>query len=148
MKDIAVSVRISEPPAETVKIVADTANQNNYQIVVPPIEFAITCSSGNKTVGVTKFNAYVERLVAIPEGIDPSRITTGVIVNSEGTFSHVPTVITVIDGKYYAKINSLTNSTYSVIYSPKVFKDVETLARDAINDMASRLVVSGRPGYI
>jgi len=144
LKDIAVSVRISEPPAETVKIVADTANQNNYQIVVPPIEFAITCSSGNKTVGVTKFNAYVERLVAIPEGIDPSRITTGVIVNSEGTFSHVPTVITVIDGKYYAKINSLTNSTYSVIYSPKVFKDVEThWARDAINDMASRLVVSG-----
>lgn len=144
LKDIAVSVRISEPPAETVKIVADTANQNNYQIVVPPIEFAITCTSGDKTVEVTKFNAYVERLVAIPEGIDPSRITTGVIVNSEGTFSHVPTVITVIDGKYYAKINSLTNSTYSVIYSPKVFKDVEThWARDAINDMASRLVVSG-----
>ena len=144
LKDIAVSVRISEPLAETIKIVADTANQNNYQIVVPPIEFAITCSSDDKTVEVTKFNAYVERLVAIPEGIDPSRVTTGVIVNPDGTFSHVPTVITVIDGKYYAKINSLTNSTYSVIYSPKVFKDVEThWARDAINDMASRLVVSG-----
>lgn len=140
LKDITVSVRISEPPAETIKIVADTANQNNYQIVVPPIEFEITCSSGDKTVEVTKFSAYVERLVAIPAGIDPSKVTTGVIVHADGTFSHVPTVITVIDGKYYAKINSLTNSTYSVIYSPKAFKDVEIhWAREAINDMASRL---------
>jgi len=144
LRDITVSVRISEPPADTIRIIEDTANQNHYQIVVPPIEFAITCTSGDKTVNVTKFNAYVERLVAIPEGIDPSRITTGVIVNPDGTFSHVPTVITVIDGKYYAKINSLTNSIYTVIYSPKSFKDVEThWAREAINDMASRLVVSG-----
>ncbi|NLK53166.1 MAG: hypothetical protein GX295_12110 [Syntrophomonadaceae bacterium] len=144
LKDIAVSVKISEPAADTVKIVEDTAEKNNYQIIVKPIEFEITCSSGNKSVEVSKFNAYVERMIAIPEGVDPSRITTGIILNSDGTFSHVPTVITVIDGKYYAKINSLTNSNYSLIYSPKTFKDVENhWAKEAVNDMASRLVVSG-----
>ena len=144
LKDIAVSIKISEPAADTVKIVEDTADKNNYQIVVKPIEFEITCSRGSKTVEVSKFNAYVERMIAIPEGVDPSKITTAVVVNHDGTFSHVPTVITIIDGKYYAKINSLTNSTYLIIYSPKGFKDVEKhWAREAIDDMASRLVVSG-----
>jgi hypothetical protein len=33
LKDIAVSVKISEPPAETIRIVEDTANQNHYQVV-------------------------------------------------------------------------------------------------------------------
>ena len=144
LKDIAVSVKISEPAADTVKIIEDTADKNNYQIVVKPIEFEITCSSGSKTVAVSKFSAYVERIIAIPEGVDPSKITTGVILNSDGTFSHVPTVITMIDGKYYAKINSLTNSAYLLIYSPKTFQDVKNhWAQKDIYDMASRLIISG-----
>ncbi len=144
LKDIKVNVTISAPPVDTLKVVEDTANKNNYQVVVKPVEFNITCSSGNKTVEVSKFNGYVDRMVAIPDGIDPSKITTGIVLNSDGTFSHVPTVVTKISGKYYARINSLTNSTYSVIYSPKVFKDVENhWAKDAVNDMASRLIISG-----
>ncbi|MDD4834541.1 MAG: S-layer homology domain-containing protein [Lutispora sp.] len=144
LKDIAVSVKISEPAEDTVKIVKDTADKNNYQIIVEPIEFEITCSSGSKTVEVSKFSAYVERMIAIPEGVDPSKITTGVVLNPDGTFSHAPTAIIMIDGKYYAKINSLTNSVYSVIYSPKTFKDVEKhWAKEAVNDMGSRLVISG-----
>ena len=81
---------------------------------------------------------YVERTVTIPDGVDPSKITTGIVLNSDGTFSHVPTSIVVINGKYYAKINSLTNSTYSVIYTPISFADVANhWAKDAINDMGS-----------
>jgi hypothetical protein len=144
LKDILVNVKISAPSQETAKIVQDTANKNSYQVVVKPVEFEITCTSGNKTVEVSKFNGYVERMVAIPDGVDPSKITTGIVLNNDGTFSHVPTTITVIDGKYYAKINSLTNSTYSVIWSPKTFKDVENhWAKDAVNDMGSRLVIDG-----
>jgi hypothetical protein len=144
LKDIKVNVTISAPTQDTVKIVENTANKNNYQVVVKPIDFNITCTNGNKTVEVTKFNGYVERRVAIPEGIDPSKITTGIVLNSDGTFSHVPTTIIVVNGKYYAKINSLTNSTYSVIYSPKTFKDVENhWAKDAVIDMGSRLVADG-----
>lgn len=92
LKDIVVSVKISEPAADTVRIVEDTANENDYLIVAESVEFEITCSRGDKTVEVSKFSAYVEILVAIPEGIDPSKITTGIIVNADGTFSHVPTV--------------------------------------------------------
>lgn len=144
LKDISVNVTIGAPQRETAKVVEDTANKDNYLVVVKPVEFEITCTSGSKTVPVSKFNAYVERTVAIPDGVDPSKITTGVVLNADGTFSHVPTVITKVDGKYYAKINSLTNSTYSVIWSPRTFKDVEKhWAKDTINDMGSRLVFSG-----
>lgn len=144
LKDIKVSVRIAEPPADTVKIVEDTANKSGYQIVVKPVEFEITCKSGGKTVAVSKFNSYVERTVAIPDGIDPSKITTGIVLNTDGTFRHVPTQVVKVDGKYYAKINSLTNSTYSVIWNPVKFADVvKHWAQAAINDMGSRMVVTG-----
>lgn len=136
LKDITVSVKISEPTPDTVRIIEDTANKNGYQVVIKPVEFEINCTNGDKTVAVSRFKVYVERRVAIPEGINPDRITTGVVLNADGTFSHVPTTVTVIDGRYYAKINSLTNSTYSVIYNPKAFKDIENhWAKDAINDM-------------
>lgn len=144
LKDIKVSVKIAEPDASTVKVVQDTANKDNYQIVVKPVSFEITCTSGSKTIEVSKFNGYVERMVAIPDGVDPSKITTGIVLNADGTFSHVPTMVMVINGKYYAKINSLTNSTYSVIYNKTEFSDVKThWAKNSINNMGSRLVVAG-----
>jgi len=56
----------------------------------------------------------------------------------------VPTKIIVKDGKYYAVINSLTNSIYTVIWHPRAFKDVEDhWAKVYVNEMGSRLVVSG-----
>ena len=57
---------------------------------------------------------------------------------------HVPTKVVVIDGKHYAKINSLTNSTYSVVWHPLEFADVaQHWAKDAVNDMGSRMVIGG-----
>ena len=144
LKDIKVSVKIADASSETARIVKDTAKKNSYTVVVKPVDFEITCTNGTKTVNVSKFNSYVERTVAIPNGIDPSKITTGVVVNSDGTFSHVPTTIVVIGGKYYAKINSLTNSTYTVISNPISFKDVEKhWAKEYVNDIGSRLIDSG-----
>ncbi len=144
LKDIIINISMAESPQETAKIVEDTANKNNYQIVVNPIEFNITCTSGEKSIEVSKFKRYIERTIAIPEGIDPQKITTGVVVYENGTLSHVPTKIAEKDGKYYAIINSLTNSTYSIIWSPKSFKDVENhWAKETINDMGSRLIING-----
>ncbi len=147
LEDTTVCVNISAPSQDVAAIIEDTADEGNYQIVVRPVAFEITCTAGGKTVGISKFSTYVERTVAIPDGIEPDKITTGIIVNEDGTFSHVPTLITVIDGKYYAKINSLTNSTYSVIYNNVEFSDTARhWAKDAANDMGSRLVMNGVGG--
>ena len=124
LKDITVRVQISEPAEQEAKLVADTAKKGNMLIAASPVSFEITCSYGGKKVTVERFNNYVERLIPIPAGIDPSKITTGIVLNLDGTFSHVPTLVEKVGDKYYAKINSLTNSTYSVIYNPMEFKDV------------------------
>jgi hypothetical protein len=144
LKDIIVNIEIARSPDETVKIVQDTADKNGYAIVVQPVDFRVTCTYGDRTVEVNSFNAFVERTIAIPDGIDPHKITTGVILNSDGTLTHVPTKVIVRDGRYYAVINSLTNSTYAVIYSPKAFTDAAGhWAKQAVDDMGSRLVISG-----
>lgn len=142
--DINVTVTISEPSSSTVKIVENAAEEGGFSIAVPAVEFEVNCTYNNKTIAVSSFHSYVERLIAIPSGVDPSKITTAIVVDPDGSVHHVPTVVTMIDGKYYAKINSLTNSVYSVIYNPIEFADVENhWAKDAINDMGSRMVVTG-----
>lgn len=144
LSDIKVQIEIAKPTDTVVKVVEDSANKGNFTLVVPPVEFKVSCTYENKTVEVSQFNNYVERTVAIPDGVDPSKITTGVVVDPDGTVRHVPTKIIVIDGKYYAKINSLTNSTYSVVWHPIEFKDTSNhWAEEAINDMGSRMVISG-----
>ena len=53
-----------------------------------------------------------------------------------------PSTIVKINGKYFAKISSLTNSTYSVIYNNVAFKNVaDHWAKETVNDMAARLVI-------
>lgn len=144
LNNVVINIGIAQSDNNTCKIVGGEADKNNYTIVVKPIEFEVNITWNGKTIRVNKFSGYVERTVAIPEGIDPAKITTGVIVNSDGTFSHVPTTVIEVGGRYFAKINSLTNSTYSVIWNELSFKDMEGhWAKDDVNDLGSRLIITG-----
>lgn len=144
LQDIKVQIAITVSSPETLKAAENSAEKGNFTIVAPPVDFWIKGSYGGKTVEVSKFNAFVERTLAIPEGVDPNKITTGIVMDSDGAVRHVPTQVTVIGGKYFAKLNSLTNSTYSVVWHPLEFKDAAGhWAKEAINDMGSRMVISG-----
>ncbi|MFC5404832.1 S-layer homology domain-containing protein [Cohnella soli] len=144
LADIKVQIEIAVPAADQIKWVENAAAKGTFTLVAPPVEFTVRGTYGDKTVEVTHFNAYVERTIAIPEGVDPSKITTGVVVDPDGTVRHVPTKVVVIDGKSYVKINSLTNSTYSVVWHPLEFADMtKHWAKDAVNDMGSRMVIEG-----
>ncbi|CAG7644984.1 hypothetical protein PAESOLCIP111_04850 [Paenibacillus solanacearum] len=144
LQDIKIYIEVAKPAADTVKIVENSASSGQFTIVAPPIDFKVTATYGDQIVDISKFNTYVERAIAIPEGADPSKITTGVVIDPDGTVRHVPTQIQVIDGKYYALINSLTNSTYSVVWHPVTFSDAANhWAQGAIHDMGSRMVIQG-----
>ncbi len=144
LEAIKIFIEIAAPANDTVKLVERSAEEGHFTIVAPPLSFAVKAVYGGSTIEVAKFNAYVERTIAIADGVDPDKITTGVVIEEDGTVRHVPTKIFVENGKYYARINSLTNSTYSVVWHPIEFKDVaDHWAKDAVNDMGSRLIVSG-----
>jgi len=57
----------------------------------------------------------LSNVIAIPDSIDPSRMATGIVIDADGTVRHVPTKFIRQEGKSFAVIHSLTNSTYSVI---------------------------------
>jgi mannan endo-1,4-beta-mannosidase len=141
LKDIQVKITISKPSDETAKLVENAAKAGEFSIVIPPIEFAVQCTYKGKIVEVTGFEAYVERTVAIPDGVDPSKVTTAIVVDRDGTVRQVPTKIVVINGKSYAVINSLTNSVYVLISHPVTFVDITNhWAKKAIEDMSSRMI--------
>ncbi|WP_165867464.1 S-layer homology domain-containing protein [Paenibacillus pinisoli] len=144
LQDITVELQFGSTPADMAKIVEQSATKGSFTPVMPAMDFIVKGTYGDKTVEISTFSVYVERAIAIPDGVDHNKITTGVVVDPDGTSRHVPTKITVIDGRYYAVINSLTNSTYSVVWHPLEFSDVEKhWAKDAVNDMGSRMVASG-----
>jgi len=144
LSDIIVTIEIAKTSAETVKLVENAAQNGQFTILAPPVEFSVRCTYDNKTIDISKFNNYVERMVAIPTDISKNKITTGVVVDADGTVRHVPTKIIIMDGVYYAQINSLTNSTYAVVWNKIAYKDVtKNPAKNAINDLGSRMVISG-----
>jgi hypothetical protein len=144
LSDIKVTVSISQPLASMTKVIENAAQSGSFAIMVPAVDYTITCTYGNQTVDICSFKAYVERTIAIPDGVDPTKITTGIVVAPNGTIHHVPTKVTKITGKYYAVINSLTNSTYSVVWNHIEFSDVANhWAKNAVNDMGSRMIVTG-----
>lgn len=147
LDEIKINIKINKSTANTIQSMEQTATQNQYKIVGEPLDFEITCTAGNQEVTVDKFNGYVEKSVTLPSDINLSQVTTGIVFNQDGSFSHVPTKVVKEGETYYAKINSLTNSTYSVIWNQVTFKDVSGhWAEEAINDMGSRLVVTGTGG--
>jgi uncharacterized repeat protein (TIGR02543 family) len=147
LQKIKVEVRITKSDDKAIEQYNQMAKANGSELVFPPVSFEVvanttrTDGSTGKVV-ISKFSNYVERVMEIPAGVDRNKITTGVVFNQDGTYSHVPTQVLPKDGKWYAKVSSLTNSTYSVIWNPIEVKSVEKhWSRDAVNDMASRLVV-------
>lgn len=147
LKKIEIEVQMTRVDETLSKKYEAIVKENNSKLITPPIEFEIkantTDSDGKvKTVDISKFSQYVERIVEIPEGIDPNKITTGIVFNPDGSYSHVPTEVFTKDGRWYAKLNSLTNSKYSAIWNPITVETVKNhWSKKVVDDMASRLVL-------
>ncbi|MGB5824477.1 MAG: S-layer homology domain-containing protein [Proteocatella sp.] len=146
LSDIDIEVKINKVDPSVIKKMEEAIKEHGAQLIVSPVEFEIfakiTEDGKTREERVNRFSNYVERIIEIPEGVGSSMITTGIVFNSDGSYSHVPTMIFEKNGKYYAKLNSLTNSTYSIIYNPvKVDAITGHWSEKAVNNMASRMVV-------
>lgn len=144
LQDIMVNVEIGSLQSDAIQILENAAASHGLTIMVPPLNFKVSAVYEDRTEVVSKFNAYVERTIAIPADVDPHNITTGVVMEEDGNVRHVATKVVELNGVYYAQINSLTNSTYTVVWNPVEFKDVaDHWAQEAVNNMGSRMIVHG-----
>ncbi|KAA8753908.1 S-layer homology domain-containing protein [Paenibacillus sp. UASWS1643] len=145
MKDIAVHVDIARSSDALISNAKNKAATEGYELLVNPVDLDLTFTKDGQTVRSGQLNGYAPKYIALPEGIDPNRITTGVIINPDGSIFHVPTVVTKIDSRYYALINDLRSSgSYSVIWNPQDFEDARShWGKTDVNNIAARLDLKG-----
>ncbi|WP_276355368.1 S-layer homology domain-containing protein [Cohnella caldifontis] len=147
LSDIEVRISIGVSPDAKTQQVQALAGKSNFSVVAPPVDFSVTASYGGRTVEADRFQSYVAREIPLPAGTDPSKITTAIVVGEDGSLRHVPTYIAKRGDQWYAVVNSLTNSTYTLIWHPTSFADMEKhWAKTAVHDLASRMIVSGMDG--
>ncbi|MGX4588425.1 S-layer homology domain-containing protein [Paenibacillus chitinolyticus] len=145
LEDIAAHIDIRRSSKALIDSARSKAKAEGYELLVDPVDLDMTFTHDGQTVRSGQLNGYAPKYIALPEGIDPNRITTGVIVNPDGTVFHVPTVVTKINSRYYALINDLrSHGSYSVIWNPQDFADVKNhWGRADVNNIAARLDLEG-----
>ncbi|MHA7966956.1 S-layer homology domain-containing protein [Paenibacillus sp. CAU 1782] len=137
-------IEMATPNDADLQKVKAAISANRLAIVGSPIRFTIRAESGDSSVENMIFGSYVERSLQLPEGVDPSQITTGVIIEEDGSIRHAPTKIVSIDGQYFAQINSMSNSVYALIRNTVAYDDTTThWAGNSIHNMGARLIVNG-----
>ncbi len=143
--DIAVHIDIKRSADAVIANAKNQAKSKGYDLLVDPVDLDMTFTHNGSTVRSGQLNGYAVKYIALPEGVDPNRITTGVVVNPDGTVFHLPTVVTKIGNRYYAEIHDLRSSgTYSVIWNPQDFDDVRShWAQRNVNNIAARLDLEG-----
>jgi hypothetical protein len=144
LNNVKIQLETSVATSDQLALAKQAALTGGYSEVSSPLNFEVHAIYADQKLDITKFNIYVERSIVLPEGVDPNKITTGVVIEADGTVRHVPTKVTVDAGKYYATVNSLTNSIYSIVWNPIEFKDVANhWAKSEVNNMGSRMVING-----
>lgn len=142
--DVPVQISITKSDEKAQSQVQSDLESLGAKMVVTPMEFKVTATYGGKTVEVSHFGNYVSRTIEVTKE-QAKQITTAVVHEADGSIRHVPTYVYENEGKWYAKINSLTNSTYALIYNEQNFTDAAgKWYEDVANEMDSRKIVEGR----
>jgi methionine-rich copper-binding protein CopC len=144
LSDVILQLKISQLEKDGIQIVRQAAERDDLTLLTQPLEFSIIATNGSQTVEVSNFDSYIERGITLPAGVQ-YRGATGIIIELDGTIRPVPTKIVEEGNQVRAIINSMTNSIYAIVSSPRSFLDVSAhWSRDAVQDMSSRLIVDGR----
>lgn len=153
IKDVKLNIVVQKVDDKVEAQFKAIAEKQGFKLVAYPVEFKVTAEvTGTdglvKNVDMNKFSTFVERVLELPEGVDPSDVKTGVVFNADGSFTSVPTTVFMNNGKWYAKLNSMTNSTYALISGDIKVTSVEGhWSKAIVNDMASRLVLEDVKGF-
>lgn len=144
--EVAVTLAVRTLSAERLAAFKEALRLNGHILVGEPRAVDVTVTRGTGQTRVERFSKYVPRIFTLPKG---TQVTTGVVLNADGTYEHVPTTVTTDSGgKQQVRVESLTNSEYALIYSPAA-DDVAAShpAKSAVDDMMSRHIVTGTGSF-
>lgn len=141
---VKVNIEVGNAPELAQKAVEKLKLEKGVTVLAQPIEFSIKGSYGNKFVEISEFSTFVERRLAFEGSVAPGETITGIVLEKDGSIRAVPTKIIEENGKKYAVISSMTNSSYSVIKVDSTFSDISKhWAKDSIQAMRSRMIMTG-----
>ncbi|MDH6672290.1 uncharacterized protein YjdB [Paenibacillus sp. LBL] len=144
LSEVTIEIMMSKALSSETSLAQSVLNRKGVSLLVEPVHFTLMAEFNGAKIELNRFTRYVERVIPIPETVDPNQITTGIVVGLDGSTHHVPTYVQKKDNRYYAVVNSLTNSMYTLVWHPVEFADVtDHWAQHAINDMGSRMIVTG-----
>ncbi|MEN1760406.1 fibronectin type III domain-containing protein [Anoxynatronum sibiricum] len=154
LKDIEIEVTFTKLSMEEKEALKNELQAQGHELIFEPVAFNISARTTNQEgeveeVTLNRFSTYVERIMEIPAEIDPNKVTTGIVINSDGSYAHVPTEVFEKEGKWYAKLQSLTNSAYSAIWNlVEVHSVQDHWSKEHVNDMAARLVLLDHESFL
>lgn len=147
LSDMTIQIVIAKSDLAQVKRMEDAAKKGKYTVVVPPVDFSLTAAYRGTAIPIHTFHSYVERKIPLPDGVSANQVSTAVVYHEQGGTYHVPTYVRVLDGKNVAVVQSLSDGAYSLIGNPVSLVDVNGhWSQEAVNDLASRMIVSGADG--
>ncbi|GLX66820.1 S-layer homology domain-containing protein [Paenibacillus glycanilyticus] len=101
------------------------ASKQGITPVGNPLDFSITVQDGSRTVVITAFGgSYVERSITLDGVQDADQMTVLVYDPASGSFSAVPALVSVKDGKTVLTIKSMGNSIYTAAKLDRAFADI------------------------
>lgn len=144
LENIVVEVQIQKSTPAVTSLFDTLALSSGWKIITEPIDFKIIASSSQtkESIEINQFDSFIERQIPLPKAFDLTSITTGVRLEPNGTFTHIPTISSLIGGNNYVSLFSLTNSNYSVMYNPVTVASVANhWSKAVVNDFASRTII-------
>jgi hypothetical protein len=142
-EDVEIEIKIGKMEEELSEEIVKKVKEDK-KIVVDPVSFNVSLKTKDKEVKVHKFNDFVERSIKLKslKEDDVKKISTAVVINEDGFYTHVPTFVKEVNGEFLANIKSLTNSTYAVVSNLIEVDSVKNhWAKEVVNKMASKYIL-------
>ncbi len=118
------------------------ATQKTFTILTQPTEMSVTYSYGAKNYAITKYDNYVPRRFKVKPSQVQNRNLTVVRIEASGKVNPVPTkIMSNGQGGYYLEAKVKNSGVYGVISANRFFTDTPTWAQNAVNTLASRMIL-------
>ncbi|WCT55683.1 S-layer homology domain-containing protein [Paenibacillus kyungheensis] len=155
---ITLIINISTPSSSELAPLQSIVNQQGLTMIGSPVGIQLHAEYNGQTVAVNPQGSdqSLDVTMSVPNTTStPSAnatATTAIVYHSDQTINPVPTVISPsssADSQSLARIHGWSNGIYALIAHHPSFVDMTThWSRTDVNDMASRLVVTGEKGGV